>query len=195
MKKWFFCFALFPVIAFAESFEVILDDPPYAAPSGSYDHWSSSVFVEERRGGADDRLYDRSYSSSGRRPGSVFVEEQRRIPDDRSRVSSDHRGSGSIFVKERPMYRDISMDSRRYILEEGAKIGEQVAQWSRMNGWKLIWEPPVDWVVASSVDMGTTDFLEAADTLAKWMQKEGKPVQFFAYEGNRVLVVRYAAGD
>lgn len=73
-------------------------------------------------------------------------------------------------------------------LHGGRAIYEQVHDWSKQAGWRLIWNAPTEWVVSNSIDMKTSDVLVAVDQLALWLSQEGRPIRFTAYETNKVLV-------
>lgn len=76
------------------------------------------------------------------------------------------------------------------VFHGGKRISEQVREWLDTIGWKMQWTPSIDLVVPSDVPMGTSDVLDAIDKLSKWLAQEGHPLQFVAYEGNKVLVVK-----
>lgn len=73
-------------------------------------------------------------------------------------------------------------------LQGGTSIAEQVRQWAEAAGWKLVWNASNQWITSSTIDMQTSDMLDAVDKLGKWLQEEGRPIRFTAYEGNKVLV-------
>jgi len=73
-------------------------------------------------------------------------------------------------------------------LQGGTSIAEQVRQWAEAAGWKLVWNASNQWITSSTVDMQTSDMLDAVDKLGGWLQEEGRPIRFTAYEGNKVLV-------
>lgn len=78
-------------------------------------------------------------------------------------------------------------------LASGQRLASQIEQWLQPHGWKLIWELEVDWLVPADVDMGTSDPLEALDTLSRWLHQEGRPVLFLAFTTNRVVVAKALA--
>lgn len=73
-------------------------------------------------------------------------------------------------------------------LTGGKGIHEQVRKWTQDAGWKLIWNASADWVITSTVDMGSCDMLDSVEKLVTWLNQEGKPIKFTAYKGNKVLV-------
>ncbi|MCS6825045.1 MAG: toxin co-regulated pilus biosynthesis Q family protein [Caldilinea sp.] len=75
----------------------------------------------------------------------------------------------------------------------GKRLSEQIEAWLRSVGWKLVWELDVDWVVPADIEMSSADPLRAVDMLSKWLSQEGKPVQFIAFEANKVMVAKALA--
>ncbi|MCX8017927.1 MAG: TcpQ domain-containing protein [Rhodocyclaceae bacterium] len=78
-------------------------------------------------------------------------------------------------------------------LVAGQRLAPQIERWLAPVGWKLMWDLEVDWVVPADVEMGTSQVFEALHKLAQWLHAEGRPVQFLAFETNKVVSVRALA--
>lgn len=83
----------------------------------------------------------------------------------------------------------------RLQLRAGVRLGQQMQQWAQSRGWRLTWDVGVDWLVPADIDMDGSDVLATLDKLAAWLTQEGKPIQFVAYEGNRVVQARALVAD
>lgn len=83
----------------------------------------------------------------------------------------------------------------RLQLRAGVRLGQQMQQWAQSRGWRLTWDVGVDWLVPADIDMDGGDVLATLDKLAAWLTQEGKPIQFVAYEGNRVVQARALVAD
>ena len=78
----------------------------------------------------------------------------------------------------------------RFVLQRNQRLSEQLKEWLEPLGWQLRWELSTDWVIPADVAMDTQDVLKAVDQLARWMTRQGAPVQFVAFERNRIIEAR-----
>lgn len=78
----------------------------------------------------------------------------------------------------------------RFVLQRNQRLSEQLKEWMEPLGWQLRWDLSTDWVIPADVTMDATDILDAVDQLARWLTRQGAPVQFVAFERNRIIEAR-----
>jgi len=78
----------------------------------------------------------------------------------------------------------------RFVLLRDQRLSEQIRGWLEPLGWQLRWDLSTDWIIPADVKMDAPDVLDAVDQLARWMTRQGAPVQFVAFERNKILEAR-----
>lgn len=74
-----------------------------------------------------------------------------------------------------------------YVLRAGDRISRAIRTWLQQEGWTLRWGLTQDWETVADTEFQADDALGALDELAKVLTAEGRPIQFVAYEGNRIV--------
>jgi len=78
----------------------------------------------------------------------------------------------------------------QFALLRDQRLSEQLRGWLEPLGWQLRWDLSTDWIIPADVKMDAPDVLDAIDQLARWMTRQGAPVQFVAFERNKILEAR-----
>lgn len=82
------------------------------------------------------------------------------------------------------------VQAKSWMLEPGS-LKAQLADWAAGEGWQLIWQAPFDFTVGVKAQFRNPDLLDAVRTLVEQLaQGDGTRLRVFAYESNRVLVVK-----
>lgn len=81
----------------------------------------------------------------------------------------------------------------RWHLSAGHLISQELSDWGKRSGWKVLWRLPHSPTVPADTDVPGEDFKEAASDVIKTLADNGLVIRGHFYDSNRTLLVFGAA--
>ena len=78
--------------------------------------------------------------------------------------------------------------SPAWVLSAGEPIGQQLVDWGRSVGWRVVWRDNDDWIVPNSVQF-QGDFISVVSEVLQDLSAQGAPVHGIFYQGNHTLII------
>ncbi|VVE13983.1 MULTISPECIES: toxin co-regulated pilus biosynthesis Q family protein [Pandoraea] len=76
-----------------------------------------------------------------------------------------------------------------WTIREGFPIGEEIKDWAKRAGWRVVWQMPRD-VIAAAATSFTGDFPSAVTDVVKTLAANGALIRAKIFDGNRTVLIQ-----